>query len=385
MNLLGRQSSKRIAVVADAGGIGPNYHLGDEAMCYVAIDRLSQIVDRTNITLLCSRARSSARTYRVRTVGISELRMSHLLGNLAKRLFTPVPHLISLIHTVRNTDLVFFAGGGNLTDLYPKVLESRLLVLQLAAWLSKPVVLASQTIGPLSEASRLRLQPLLRRAAYIGVRDQTFSASQLGLPVQFAPDDAAFTEPQGDASTVPGADIGISYHLHKVRPQQIEHLLQATAWLIKTMGMQAIFIPHLAKADIPVGCQLQRHLPTTLRILQDPPMPGQIMRTYQGLRLVLSTRYHGVVFALASGVPVVGIYSDDYTRAKIEGAYAQFNLPSYAIHKDHADLLPEQAHAAMGDAAFFKDAAATTRSRLLQKNLEPYRVAARILNGGPQE
>src|SRR5438067_852238 len=45
-------------------------------------------------------------------------------------------------------------------------------------------------------------------------------------------------------------------------------------------------------------------------------------RAAAGASLVISSRYHPIVFALIAGVPSLGIYGDDYCRIKLQGALA---------------------------------------------------------------
>jgi hypothetical protein len=52
--MMPRQSAakKRLLLLADAAGSGPYYHLGDEALADVAVERLDAIIDRENIVML---------------------------------------------------------------------------------------------------------------------------------------------------------------------------------------------------------------------------------------------------------------------------------------------------------------------------------------------
>ncbi len=48
----------------------------------------------------------------------------------------------------------------------------------------------------------------------------------------------------------------------------------------------------------------------------------------RGAELVISSRYHPVVFAVSGGVPSIGIPVDDYTTTKLTGALGNFGQTS---------------------------------------------------------
>ena len=48
----------------------------------------------------------------------------------------------------------------------------------------------------------------------------------------------------------------------------------------------------------------------------------------RGAELVISSRYHPVVFAVSGGVPSIGILVDDYTTTKLHGALGNFGQTS---------------------------------------------------------
>jgi hypothetical protein len=47
--------------------------------------------------------------------------------------------------------------------------------------------------------------------------------------------------------------------------------------------------------------------------------------------LVISTRYHPIVFGLAAGTACIGIYGDEYRRIKLQGALAHARLERWTL------------------------------------------------------
>jgi polysaccharide pyruvyl transferase WcaK-like protein len=63
-------------------------------------------------------------------------------------------------------------------------------------------------------------------------------------------------------------------------------------------------------------------------------LPREVRWLTERAVLVVSSRYHGLVFATAAGVPAVGLYSDRYTRVKAEGALAHAGLEKWTLGLD---------------------------------------------------
>ncbi len=67
-------------------------------------------------------------------------------------------------------------------------------------------------------------------------------------------------------------------------------------------------------------------------------IPGIVKGITSKMDILLSTRYHGLVFALSSGVPVIAINYDQYYRTKNNGAFAMvkkrqnsLEYPSFSV------------------------------------------------------
>ena len=68
------------------------------------------------------------------------------------------------------------------------------------------------------------------------------------------------------------------------------------------------------------------------RVFAAPPLPPRQLAWVTGqAALVVSNRYHPIVFGLHRGVPAVGICVDDYTEQKIRGVMEQLGVPSWAV------------------------------------------------------
>jgi polysaccharide pyruvyl transferase WcaK-like protein len=66
-------------------------------------------------------------------------------------------------------------------------------------------------------------------------------------------------------------------------------------------------------------------------VVLDVPRARRAAGLTRRAAMVISTRYHPIVFGLSAGVPCLGIYTDEYTRVKIVGALGHAGLQNWAI------------------------------------------------------
>jgi polysaccharide pyruvyl transferase WcaK-like protein len=65
--------------------------------------------------------------------------------------------------------------------------------------------------------------------------------------------------------------------------------------------------------------------------------PKEVRLLVAKAAMVVSTRYHPLVFATAAGIASLGIYADTYTRTKLRGALAPSGLENYCISVTDAE------------------------------------------------
>jgi polysaccharide pyruvyl transferase WcaK-like protein len=247
------------------------------------------------------------------------------------------------------------SGGGNLCSSWPRKIDERVALAELAHELRLPVVLLGQTLGPaLSPDESTRLGEVLRRAAYVGVRelDSLGLASALGVDperLHYQLDDA-----YGLAPSAPGRERLAALRLvEDPRPLMLvtvdpsfgatsgdERLVRIAGQLdalAQATGSRLLFAPHCGGpgavetvSDLAAGRRLARLLQAPMPLL-DVWAPREVRWLCGKAALVVSTRYHPLVFACAGGVPALGIFSDEYTRVKLRGALVHSGLERWAL------------------------------------------------------
>jgi polysaccharide pyruvyl transferase WcaK-like protein len=349
-------------VVADVAG-PEHFHLGDEAMLEANLDALRRWYPEIRFVASSRDPRWTERRYLIRAMPSPSLsivplpepewdqdrgfreRSGWLLGE-------------AIVEALRQVDGLIISGGGNLCATWPGKLLERAALLHCAADLGKPAVVVGQTLGPaLTSRQSALLGAALRRAKMVGVRDRpSFDlACAFGLRVddiRMQVDDSFFLEPQpvhGDRAHWLAAGrrwilVTFDPSLGSVENEQrLERLAAQLDGLATSIEADLVFVPHVGGAeaekqgddDRAIGRRLSKLLGTPLRQLE-LWSPREVRWLTGQAALVVSTRYHGLVFATAAGVPALGIYSDDYTHVKLKGALAHAELAGWAIDLDSA-------------------------------------------------
>ena len=235
---------------------------------------------------------------------------------------------------VAAADVVVLAGGGNVCSLYPGLLQERLAIGALARWREVPLVVVSQTIGPtLARADVSAVCRLLGGASVVGVREQ-FSLTMLrslGLRAHLQLDDAL---PLESTLRNPEPYIALTMH-HSQRGLDLGAMAKALDGLARQTGWRLVFVSHFESAtpewsDVRTAEELAARLTADLEILPIQRVQDTMEVTSRA-SLVVSTRYHPLVFGLGMGVPCVGVVQDAYHHVKLAGALAHAGLGELAV------------------------------------------------------
>ena len=248
------------------------------------------------------------------------------------------------VHAVAAADGVLVSGGGNLNSTWPEHVYERACVAQLAARLGTPLVVTGQTLGPhLTERHGRLVSSIVTSAQLVGVREQASwqVARDLGVPEErlvLTVDDAA--ELSGEYAgrpTTPYVAATFSPHAGLVDVEEyVSALARTLDHVVETYDVDVLLVPHHTSGDAGDG-DVAMH-----RAVAERTTCGRVRELGQltaretaavahGAALVLSTRYHPLVFAVAGGVPAIGVGVDRYTTVKIVGALENYGVGAYAL------------------------------------------------------
>ena len=253
-----------------------------------------------------------------------------------------------VIDAVSGADAVAVTGGGNLNSTWPEHIYERAALGLLAGIFAKPFIVSGQTIGPhlLGRDSELVAQ-LLHAARSVGVREEASFEflGRLGGPrdrSSLTIDDATFLTGALPAWTPARHPYIVATFAssagalgQEIYHDQIVDLLERT---IAITDCDVVLISHQGESvtDSPLGdAAFHREIADAVeggRVHQAPMMTAaEIAGVTRAASLVLSTRYHPVVFGLSGSVPSVGIGVDAYTSTKIKGAMTNYGVNSFYV------------------------------------------------------
>ncbi len=340
------------------GNIGTDqlgyYHVGDEAMfqstyhfyqMYLPSVLLSTLVSSPlyksykldeRVGLPWPADISSARFYFCKLIF-----KSYLMRYFKISLFSGAQQ--QLVEFVRSHNLIHLFGGGYLTSECGGWMYYGLLVIKLGRIFGVKTILTSHTIGPFNNVvDRQIASCVLNTASYISLRTQSnLQASALirqGIvkPTISTSLDAGyfleadtslnhkFTKQKGVLR------IGLSLHgkSYEISPLQ-QLLLTNLTKLAQKQPVEVMLLPHIIHQQIPWDLSFMQTilsgLPSSIKVIIPKypglsPKPPSISSLVKGLTstcdLVISTRYHGVVFAISQSVPCLSLVTSEYQNMK---------------------------------------------------------------------
>ncbi len=334
-----KPSPSLLVFLADVGG--PTFHIGDEAMLAANLAALRRMEPERPVTVI---GREALDADGADGAGDAEITA-----------------------TLAGAGGLFLSGGGNLSSSWPGLLLQRVRWLEAAKRLGVPAVTGGQTIGPdLAPGERAALAGALAGIELLGVRELPSAALALalGVPAErlaYQPDDAFFLAGRAPtAAEAPGLPDA-PYLAVTLDPTfaalssraGLAGLAAQLARFAAESGLRLVFIPHVGRlgsraedaGDLRAGGALARLLAAQGADCALLPVmaPESVVWNTQRAALVVSSRYHPLVFATAAAVPCLGLHRDAYTRIKLQGALLHAGMEAWCLSQSAAEeggLLP---------------------------------------------
>lgn len=370
--------------------VEPNAHhlqnLGDVAMLQVAVERLTELWPEATIeviadeaaplqsycpqaltvpaggrrawfaeSLIGSRVRDALPSRLATSVSAAEANVRRRWPHTAQRVLAAkhkakrdgAADITSFSSAVLSADLLVVSGAGAITDEFSPLALTILDLLELASREGIPTAMMGQGIGPISRKSLARrAAAVLPRLNLIGLRERV-----CGLPllqdfgvaegrIRVTGDDAvelAFRAgPRQDAANALGVSI------RRARYSGVTDGAQAavaSALRRCARDLQADLTPlpisRYEKEDdaSAIGQMLQSA--TDERV---PASPSELIDRTRRCRVVVTGSYHAAVFALAQGIPAIGLAASDYYKSKFAGLVDLFGPDCRIVRLDTPDL-----------------------------------------------
>jgi polysaccharide pyruvyl transferase WcaK-like protein len=339
------------------GDIGHSnaYHVGDEAMMSGLLEAAEHHrlgIDWTVVSAEPSRSSAVFRLQAVSTFGFAAClgaddreamlsRLDDVLAAPVKRWPKVAPAEWSdTLESVARNDAVVIAGGGNLSHGWPNHVFERVALVRAARSAGRPLAITGQTIGPFfGTRNRQLVAEILLACHLVGVREEHSYqlASDLGVPadqLEVCFDDAVGLEPAEpeEAASIVGDGSFIAVTLnafghHESGDEMIARLARQLVELAVRTSTTIVLVPHVGDLagrcvhDAAVAFQALSVAGDGTRLRVAPlPSPHQAVWYCRHAAMVVSSRYHPIVFASAGGTPALFLSQDSYTKTKGEGA-----------------------------------------------------------------
>jgi len=237
---------------------------------------------------------------------------------------------------LEGADLVIGTGGGYLVDTDKYITTPVLKRLHMAKQKGKFVALVGQGVGPIEDPEfRAVAASVLPEVDLILVRESPFAIpmlESLGVPpdrILMSGDDAVELAYEARSSVL-GDGIGISMRMASYTDVQGRDLQQIRLVLHKTaakFGARLIGLPTSCCGIESDQFKIRELLDGYPKAFQSPfrfESVPELIRKVGECRVVVAGAFHAAVFALAQGIPAIGLVKSEEYAIKFHGLVDQF-------------------------------------------------------------
>ncbi|MDD7923288.1 polysaccharide pyruvyl transferase family protein [Actinomycetospora chibensis] len=254
-----------------------------------------------------------------------------------------------LPNALGDTDVVIAIGGGYLTDVDRAQTERTLDLLEYATEHGIPTAMVGHGIGPLRDEELLRhAERVLPRVDLIALREGVRGPEllrSLGVPADrvVVTGDDAIELSYATRNAHRGSAIGTCLRVAEYSPvtdgtrTTLGRVLRAEA-AERSADLIPLIVSEHAAEDRRSTLPLIEHSPAATPPLGRFASPWALARQVGRCRIVVSGAYHVAVFALAQGIPVVGLSSSRYYDDKFEGLATMFGTGLELVRLDSDDV-----------------------------------------------
>jgi len=263
--------------------------------------------------------------------------IKHKLQKCCKKNGVGNPKLNEFTKNIEKCSIILFMGGGYFNKHWGGKINQFLLTMDVAHYLKKPIFASGLTFGPLNIIQQILFKKRIHYFQHIAVRDVDRSAKNLArlkfcpLKVSEGPDDAIFLEKKKPLNfKIPISDFNVIINFGgflKYSKKPINIIYQAIAslldYLIKVKKAKIICVSmDRYSSDYLKGIKIQQYMenPEHLSFVPINTESSVIKNIINQSSLVIASRLHPIVFAIAEKTPFIGVSAGgEYYDTKLKG------------------------------------------------------------------
>lgn len=299
-----------------------------------------------------------------------------------------VPGVDEFWRLIENSDAVVATGGGYFTDSFLFAAGGIIETLRLAQTHSKPFALFGHGLGPLKDANlRRKFAEVMPDAAVIGLREGRKGPQflkELGIDhsrVIVTGDDAiemALPSAPRNFDSALGFNVRITDY-SGLNGSRFELLRSAIVDLNGELRAPIVGIPIETKSEDSDAAAIEKIVPPGM--LENPGFspfePREVIELIARCRVVVTGSYHAGVFALAGGIPIVGLVKSEYYADKFRGLQAQFGDAVAIVNleeKGFAEKLKTSVKVSWNNAGKYRDGLVAAAKNQISEGWRAYRL-----------
>lgn len=262
----------------------------------------------------------------------------------------------TFVERFKEADALIVSGGGFMTDLF-RSSERVLNVIMLALSRETPVFMFGQGIGPIhSQRLKSKAKRVLPSVESVSLREKKFSyplLRDLGVPadrITVTGDDAvalAYSERSQSLGDGIGVNLRVASYseVKKNITGKIGEVLSDSA---NSFDAELLPVPIAYKGSNSDVNSIRMIFEAVGRVTDGGASftcPEDVIRQAGKCRVVVTGSYHGGVFALSQGVPVIGLANSEYYHNKFHGLADMFGGGCTVLRTDRTDFVEALAQA----------------------------------------
>ncbi len=259
------------------------------------------------------------------------------------------PQSAYLLKRIQKAHLLHIGGGGYLTGKTQSRLFDNMGLIWVANYFGLDVILSGHNIGIWQNNYQKRISKQLKKAIYIGLRDNKNSIDDLkeigiddSKKVYPLFDDALFCSgiPKNELKTAFEKNrldfdkeyILVNCYFFKDTKQEVQESIEQLAKLInKNIDTKSFNIVLLSmhQSDNEALEYFKNKAPFETTIFNHQNNFKTVISLIRNSKMMISMRHHPLIFAMSGHVPSLSIVFDDYFKHKNIGAMELFNQEKY--------------------------------------------------------